>query len=76
MPTPRVAFLCGSGLVGPTLDGWCVKHTPGESSLARVKAAWGFQCRVPFGPVAARQIPDLKSGTCAPTINTLRRIRV
>lgn len=42
MPTPRVAFLCGSGLVGPTLGGWCVNTHPGTGSLTCVKAAWGF----------------------------------
>lgn len=53
MPTPRVAFLCGSGLVGPTLGGWCVNTHPGTGSLTCVKDGWGFSCRVPFGPVAA-----------------------
>lgn len=68
MPTPRVAFLCGSGLVGPNAWWLVCQHTSRHRLIDMCEGRLGFfSCRVPFGPVAA---------LCAPTINTPRSFRV
>lgn len=53
MPTPRVAFVRGSGLVGPNAW-WLVRqHTSRHRLIDMCEGRLGFSCRVPFGPVAA-----------------------
>ncbi len=42
MPTPRVAVLCGSGLVGPTLGGWCVSTCPATAHRPTLRPLEGF----------------------------------